>query len=87
MASTKSDRSGNNLTYRITPTEHRDGRVEAMLKIRGAAYARVLFDPRQVKTREELNRCIVQFVTGLNAALARAQRNELSRGPTLVEDE
>lgn len=81
------ERRGNKLPFRLSPHRHRDGRIETIVKRQGAFHSRVLLDPRKLKTLDDYMTAIVDYVIAINNALARAQRVELSRGPTMEMDD
>jgi hypothetical protein len=76
-----------NLPFRLTPHRHVDDRVETIVKRHGAFHSRVLLDPRKLTTREDYIQAVVDYVTAINQALARAQRIELSAGPPVGMDD
>lgn len=74
-----------NLPFRLSPHRHVDDRIETIVKRHGAFHSRVIMDPRKLTTREDYIQAVVEYVTAINQALARAQRVELTAGPP-IED-
>jgi hypothetical protein len=75
------------ILFRITAIHHGDDRVEVKLKRRKAEIGRVIFKyDKPAMSRAEISDAIVRFVQDINSRLARAQRAELSRGPTRTDE-